>query len=145
MNPLGEKIKSARLSNGYTQLKLAELINVSVNTITRWEHNRTVPSSEDLLKLAKVLDYDFVSEEETEKVPTTYDGMQIEDLKLEIVSAREMKNRMIKIMFIVAIIIIVVMTLGFILLLLSMEKIDPNSEDQPVRVIEYYYAEEGRE
>ena len=51
----GEKIKRLRKENGFTQEQLAELINVSLMSVRRWEWGKTAPNSKYLQKLAEVL------------------------------------------------------------------------------------------
>ena len=51
---------SAHISNlrkraGLTQFDLAELIDVSVDSVRRWESNKQFPRADDLVKLASVL------------------------------------------------------------------------------------------
>ena len=51
---LGEKIKALRKGK-YTQEKLAELIDVHVNTLLRWERGERTPTADKLKALADVL------------------------------------------------------------------------------------------
>jgi len=51
---LGEKIKALRKGK-YTQEKLAELIDVHVNTLLRWERGERIPTADKLKALADVL------------------------------------------------------------------------------------------
>lgn len=50
---IGNKISELRKKNNYTQEGLAEKLNVSRQTISKWELNETSPSLEDAAKLAK--------------------------------------------------------------------------------------------
>lgn len=52
---IGENIKRARISAGYTQEKLAEKIDVSLSVISRLETGRTMVSLEKLLRIIHVL------------------------------------------------------------------------------------------
>ncbi|MCT8350215.1 helix-turn-helix domain-containing protein [Photorhabdus temperata] len=52
---IGERIQSRRRELGLTQGKVAEEIGVSMAAISLWEKNRTNLSSENLQKLAQVL------------------------------------------------------------------------------------------
>ena len=52
---IGENIKRARISAGYTQEKLAEKIDVSLSAISRLETGRTMISLKKLLRIAHVL------------------------------------------------------------------------------------------
>lgn len=53
---LGEKIKQLRRAKGLTQKELSELMEYGNTTISNWEVNKSTPSVDDLIKLAKVLD-----------------------------------------------------------------------------------------
>lgn len=48
-------IREWRKKRGLTQEKLAELANVHVNTLLRWEYGTREPKASELQKLAKVL------------------------------------------------------------------------------------------
>lgn len=45
---LGEKLFALRKEKGLTQLKLAEMMNVSRQAVSRWESGDTVPSTDNL-------------------------------------------------------------------------------------------------
>lgn len=51
---LGERIKTCRNSAGLSQEKVAELVGVSRQAVTKWESNQTAPSTENLFKLAEI-------------------------------------------------------------------------------------------
>jgi transcriptional regulator with XRE-family HTH domain len=62
---LAERIKKARKEKGYSQSKLAELADVSTNTIGKLEISYTTVSLKTMLTIANVLDVDinyFVSD-----------------------------------------------------------------------------------
>jgi transcriptional regulator with XRE-family HTH domain len=50
----GEKIRTLRESQGLSQDALAEKVNASRQTISKWERNCVLPDSENLLKLCRV-------------------------------------------------------------------------------------------
>ncbi|MEV5953712.1 helix-turn-helix transcriptional regulator [Streptomyces sp. NPDC051987] len=52
---IGERIRSARLRAGLTQLQLAERIGREHRTIHRWEYAQRIPDLEDLLLIAWAL------------------------------------------------------------------------------------------
>ncbi len=52
-------IKNARLKKGYTQSQLAELLNVSNKTISKWETGRGYPDITLLAKITSVLKLDY--------------------------------------------------------------------------------------
>ena len=52
---LGERIREARLRAHLSQEKVAELIGVSRQAVTKWESGQSAPSTDNLFKLAEVL------------------------------------------------------------------------------------------
>ena len=56
---LAERIKAARKEKGYSQSKLAELADVSTNTIGKLEINYTTISLKTILNIANVLEVDI--------------------------------------------------------------------------------------
>ncbi len=53
---LGEGIKARRQQAGLSQEKLAELVGVSRQAVAKWESGRSAPGTENLLRLAEMLD-----------------------------------------------------------------------------------------
>lgn len=51
---LGDRIKEHRQKVGMSQEKVAELVGVSRQAVTKWESNLTAPSTENLFKLAEI-------------------------------------------------------------------------------------------
>lgn len=51
---LGEKLKSCRTKKKLSQEKVAELVGVSRQAVTKWENNQTVPNSNNLITLASI-------------------------------------------------------------------------------------------
>ena len=62
----GEKIAELRRRKGYTQEKLAEILNVSRQSVSRWEMDMAFPETEKLIKLGRLLEcsIDFLLNEE---------------------------------------------------------------------------------
>lgn len=56
---LGKRIKIARVENDLTQGQLAEAINATQKSISRYETGLSIPSLETLAKIAKVLKKPF--------------------------------------------------------------------------------------
>lgn len=52
---MGEKIRAARERAGHTQEQLAEGVEVSIDTVRRWESGVREPRASDLARLAKFL------------------------------------------------------------------------------------------
>ncbi len=69
MEKEGNEIRKARLEKGFTQRALAEMINVSDKTVSKWERNLGLPDVATLPKLSRVLGISISSiiGEETEK------------------------------------------------------------------------------
>ena len=57
---IGKKIQEIRKSNGYTQEKLAEAIEVSVRHISDIEQDRAKPSYEILIKICNIFNIGIV-------------------------------------------------------------------------------------
>ena len=51
---LGEKLKSYRTNLKISQEKMAELVGVSRQAVTKWENDQTVPTSNNLITLASI-------------------------------------------------------------------------------------------
>lgn len=52
----GEKLKSLRIKNKLSQEKLAEMLNVSSQVVTKWENQNGMPDIEHLKLIAKIFD-----------------------------------------------------------------------------------------
>lgn len=83
---LSERIKEQRKKCGMSQEKVAELVGVSRQAVTKWETGQSAPSTENLFKLAEIFgtttDILLVSEEhKTEEVK-----------KAEALSTKQKKN-----------------------------------------------------
>ena len=50
----GQRIRKLRKNNGYTQERLAELVDVALMTVVRWEADKRIPYGEKLYRLSKV-------------------------------------------------------------------------------------------
>ena len=53
---LGAKLKSCRTKKKLSQEKVAELVGVSRQAVTKWENDQTVPNSNNLMTLASIYD-----------------------------------------------------------------------------------------
>lgn len=51
---LGEKLKTHRANKGLSQEKIAEIVGVSRQAVTKWENDQTAPSSGNLITLAAI-------------------------------------------------------------------------------------------
>lgn len=66
MENIGEKIMQARKTKGLTQDALAQLVNVSRQTVSHWENGRAMPDVATAAQLSKVLDVNFLADEAAE-------------------------------------------------------------------------------
>ena len=53
---IGKRIKKIRHDKGFSQVKLAEKLNVTPGTIWHWEIGRSLPQLYNIIVLAKLLD-----------------------------------------------------------------------------------------
>ena len=56
MNKIGNFIKKLRKEKGMTQSQLAEKLNISFQSVSKWETGETLPDTNILLSLCDVLD-----------------------------------------------------------------------------------------
>ena len=70
----GDQLSKARKNKDLTQEELAERLNLSRQTILRWEKNQVFPDISNLKAVAQVLDVSFdylLGEDKLEKPPVT--------------------------------------------------------------------------
>lgn len=53
---LNQRIRELRLAKNISQVKLAELLGVTKQSVSNWENDNIQPSIEILIKLAKIFD-----------------------------------------------------------------------------------------
>ena len=51
---VGERLRECRFRQGLSQEKVAELLGVSRQAVTKWESGKSLPSSENMLALASL-------------------------------------------------------------------------------------------
>lgn len=63
MKKFGQILRDLRIEKSYTQKQLANMLNVSGNTVYAWENDKQEPSMSTLLKISEIfnvsLDYLF--------------------------------------------------------------------------------------
>lgn len=73
---LGEKIQSLRKQNGLSQEKLADLLNVSRQAVSKWELNDSQPDIGNIVQLSRFLnvstDYLLKDEEPVPQTPVSH-------------------------------------------------------------------------
>ena len=70
---LGERIKECRMNSGMSQEKIAEIVGVSRQAVTKWEANQSAPNTENLFKLAEIFctTVDFLLSDNKEQEQTS--------------------------------------------------------------------------
>ena len=70
---MGEKLATLRKRKGITQECLSEILNVSRQSVSRWELNAAFPETEKLIKLSRLLEcsIDFLLNATGSSPPTT--------------------------------------------------------------------------
>ena len=96
---LGERIKEQRKNCGLSQEKVAEIVGVSRQAVTKWEAEQSAPSTENLFRLAEIfgttVDILLASEEEEKNSPAEqiyYLYKMEEAKKADDLRARRKKN-----------------------------------------------------
>lgn len=56
---LGQKLKQLRTLNNYRAIEVSAKLNVSVVLISRWENDKTIPSTTNIMKLAYLYNVDI--------------------------------------------------------------------------------------
>lgn len=69
MQTFSQQLHALRKERGYTQEQLAQRLNVSRTTISRWESGHTLPDIETLKLLSQVLEYNFFTNEDIAPAP----------------------------------------------------------------------------
>ena len=83
---LGERIKNQRTRAGLSQERVAELVGVSRQSVTKWESGQSAPSTENLFKLAEIFGttVDMLLDIPDEKNAQSTDQAQIKELTSQI-------------------------------------------------------------
>lgn len=114
---LGERIKECRQNAGMSQEKVAELVGVSRQAVTKWEVNQSAPNTENLFKLAEIfgttVDLLLDSDEDSKQSPAEqicYLYKMEEEKKAEAKKKQRLNN--VKAALLVAIVYIIVYFIG---------------------------------
>ena len=115
---LGEKIAKQRKELNYTQEQLAEILDVSRQSISKWESDQTYPETDKLIEIGKVFDcsMDYLLKEEiTEKtgVSTLDFAGKVEKLREKIMTDKN-KEKSKKILKVAGITFLVVLAIDII-------------------------------
>lgn len=83
---LGERIKACRQQAGMSQEKVAELVGISRQAVTKWETNQSAPSTDNLFKLAEIfgttVDLLLPEKTATEEIPVAESTTPVKQLQL---------------------------------------------------------------
>ena len=90
---LKENIKSIRKSRGLSQEELAIKLNVVRQTISKWEQGLSVPDSEMLVSISKVLETPVSTLLGENILESTVDDLKVISEKLEIINLQLSKRR----------------------------------------------------
>ena len=79
MGKIGDRIAEARKKRGFTQEKLADEINVTVQAVSKWENGKNLPDLFNLFRIAEVTDvpYSFILDAAVEE--DGVDALQVRD------------------------------------------------------------------
>ena len=105
---LGERIKACRQSAGLSQEKVAELVGVSRQAVTKWETGQSAPSTENLFRLAEILGttVDFLLADEEKSSPTPAEQIyylyKMEEEKKAALAKKQRKERLFRALVIAA-------------------------------------------
>lgn len=108
---IGNKINQLRKLSGMTQEQLAEKLNVSRQTISKWESDSTSPDLESIVKISRIFHVsldDLLKEGEAGVVNKTDEQITLEDL-MKI----NLHNRKMTLLLISGLIFIMVSILNF--------------------------------
>ncbi len=102
---LGKRIKEQRKSCGLSQEKVADLLGISRQSVTKWENGQSVPSTKNLFKLAEILgttvDMLIFSKESSENAKQPLSEQVYNLYKLEETKKRAEHLKAIKILIII--------------------------------------------
>ena len=103
---LGERIKNCRQNVNMSQEKVAELVGVSRQAVTKWEANQSTPNTENLFKLAEIfgttVDMLLATEEGTKQSPAEqiYYLYKMEEEKKSQLKKQAQKRNMLNALYI---------------------------------------------
>ncbi len=115
---LGEKIAKQRKELNLTQEQLAEILNVSRQSVSKWESDIAFPETEKLLELGKLFDcsMDYLLKEEvTEKSGGQTSGFaeKVEEISRKVITDKN-RGKVKKILKIIGIVFAVVLAIDVV-------------------------------
>lgn len=95
MAHIGEKIKIARESKGWTQSELAEKLSIEPPSVSRWESGKTNPKPKQIPKIAEALGRSVDWFQDTDhQIPISDMEKRIQDLEAKIQGMSQSENKM---------------------------------------------------
>lgn len=93
MNDVGDRIRSLRKERRWTQIELAEKINVSSQVVSNWERNYTHPDHDDISRLSKAFDVpaDYLLGREKDSAEKLIEYLELELTDEEIIDRMNFK------------------------------------------------------
>ena len=131
----GDTIRYLRERRHLTQRELAERLNVSDKTISKWEKNLSVPDADTLIRLAEILEV-YVSELLGTKIENENVASDVAEQLSRINEQLAIKNRRSRrIWKIVAIILAVIVLVNiFIAVFFSVPDLNSNTQNNPLAI-----------
>ena len=110
---LPEKLLFLRKQNGFTQMELAEKLNVSRQAISRWEVGTAAPSTDNLKELSNLYDVsvDYLLGDHSEDISLTSDTQEKTNQHVQLGSNKKMHLVIIALSLALAIVIVICLTI----------------------------------
>ena len=91
---LGDKIYNLRNTTGLSQEQLAEKLNVSRQSISKWESGNTIPSMDKIVELSKIfgISTDYLLIDEIEELPSEIVANLDSEKNIKEISLEEARN-----------------------------------------------------
>lgn len=88
---LADKIIALRKKNGWSQEELAEKLNVTRQSVSKWEGAQSVPDLDRILQMSRIfgVSTDYLLRDELEEEEYSEESVDIEGLSLHKVSMEE--------------------------------------------------------
>ena len=108
---LEEKLVSLRKAKGLSQMKLAEMMNVSRQAVSRWEVGAAVPSTDNLKYLGRLYDVPLEYLLHDDAPEPAFGNQETEHERT--VKGTKKRNRRITLLIVVGVIIVAICTMLF--------------------------------
>lgn len=109
---LNKNIKTIRKSKGLSQQELANKLNVVRQTVSKWEQGLSVPDSDMLISISKVLEIPVSTLLGENVIETSVDDLKIVSAKLEAINLqfaqKKITRRRILYLLLISLIIVIV-------------------------------------